>query len=125
VAAQKIYWTDNGSNKIQRANMDGSSIEDLVTTGIDFVRGMALDLSGGKIYWADAGTDKIQRANLDGSNIEDVVATGLGSPFDVVLEPPPPQPVPAVSSWGVLALGILMLTAGSIVVVRQERPKAT
>ena len=27
----KMYWTDLGTNKIQRANLDGTMVEDLVT----------------------------------------------------------------------------------------------
>ena len=34
VADGKIYWTDAGTNKIQRANLDGSQVEDLVTAGL-------------------------------------------------------------------------------------------
>ena len=75
----KMYWTDVGTHKIQRANLDGSNIEDLVTTGLIYPQGIALDLSKGKMYWTDGGTDKIQRANLDGSNIENLIATGLTS----------------------------------------------
>ena len=66
-----MYWTDWETDKIQRANLDGSQIEDLVTTGLDSPSSLALDVAGGKMYWIDAGTDKIQRANLDGSQIED------------------------------------------------------
>ena len=75
----KMYWTDVGTHKIQRANLDGSNIENLVTTGLIYPEGFALDIAGGKMYWADGGTDKIQRANLDGSNIENLIATGLTS----------------------------------------------
>ena len=75
----KMYWTDVGTHKIQRANLDGSNIEDLVTTGLIYPQGIALDLTGRKMYWTDGGTDKIQRANLDGSNIEDLIPTGLTS----------------------------------------------
>lgn len=32
VPAQKMYWVDEETHKIQRANLDGSNIEDLVTT---------------------------------------------------------------------------------------------
>jgi low density lipoprotein receptor-related protein 5/6 len=71
-----MYWTNAGSAKIQRANLDGSSVEDLVTTGLITPRGIALDIAAGKMYWTDTGTDKIQRANLDGSSVEDLV-TGL------------------------------------------------
>ena len=72
-----MYWTDVGTHKIQRANLDGSNIEDLITTGLIYPQGIALDLSKGKMYWTDGGTDKIQRANLDGSNIEDLIPTGI------------------------------------------------
>ena len=42
--ASKMYWTDHGTDKIQRANLDGSSVEDLVTTGLSFPYGIALDI---------------------------------------------------------------------------------
>ena len=82
----KIYWTDAGSNKIQRANLDGSQIENLVSIGLHSPEGLALDAAAGKIYWSDFGIDKIQRANLDGSNVEDIVATGLSSPGGLALD---------------------------------------
>jgi hypothetical protein len=28
----KMYWTDAGSSKLQRANLDGTSVEDLIIT---------------------------------------------------------------------------------------------
>ena len=82
VAAGKMYWTNTsfwpgpwpGLDKIQRANLDGSDVEDLVTTGLRTAHGIALDVSAGKMYWADSG---IHRANLDGSNVEEDVITGI------------------------------------------------
>ena len=82
----KMYWTDRETDKIQRANLDGSQIENLVTTGLDAPSGLALDVAEGKMYWMDAGTDKIQRANLDGSQIEDLVTTGLFVPRNLALD---------------------------------------
>ena len=82
----KMYWTVWETAKIQRANLDGSQIEDLVTTGLDSPSGLALDVARGKVYWVDAGTDKIQRANLDGSQIEDLVTTGLFVPRNLALD---------------------------------------
>ena len=83
--AAKLYWSDWGTDKIQRADLDGSNVEDLVTTGLDGPDGLSLDLAGGKIYWADAGTNKIRRSNLDGSGAEDLV-TGLGIPYGLALD---------------------------------------
>ena len=82
----KLYWTDLGTDKIQRSNLDGSGVEDLVTTGLDFPTSLALDVSGGKLYWADGGTYKIQRSNLDGSGVEDLVTTGLELPNNIALD---------------------------------------
>ena len=82
----KMYWTDWETDKIQRANLDGSQIEDLVTTGLDAPSGLALDVTEGKMYWMDAGTDKIQRANLDGSQIETLLSTELDVPQALVLD---------------------------------------
>jgi Low-density lipoprotein receptor repeat class B len=62
----KMYWTDLGIHKVQRVNLNGTSLEDLVTTGLIAPRGIALDVVGVKMYWTDAGSSKIQRANLDG-----------------------------------------------------------
>ena len=71
-----MFWT--AQTKIQRANLSGTDIQDIVT-GLPFVRGLAVDLDGGKMYWTDIRRNVIQRANLDGSNIEDIV-TGLEEP---------------------------------------------
>ena len=69
-----MYWADEEVDKIQRADLDGSNIEDLVTAVTMQPRALALDIAGGKMYWADENVGKIQRANLDGSNIEDIVS---------------------------------------------------
>ena len=84
--APPIYWTDFETKKIQRVNLDGSNVQDLVTQGLRSPRGIALDVAGGKMYWTDSGTDKIQRANLDGSNIEDLITRGLSYPSDIALD---------------------------------------
>ena len=86
VSLGRMYWTDWEVDKIQRANLDGSRVEELVTTGLAFPCGLALDVAGGKMYWADAGTQKIQRANLDGSRVEDLVTSETFEPIDVALD---------------------------------------
>lgn len=82
---QKMYWTDPLGDKIQRANLDGSSVED-VRTGLPSPVGLALDLQAGKVYWTDVGAHLIQRANLDGSNVE-ILVTEQFKAWDVAVEP--------------------------------------
>ena len=81
-----MYWTDTGTDKVQRANLDGSNIEDIITTGLRTPTSIAVDLEGGKIYWTDSGTDKIQRSDFDGSNIEDLITTGLRTPTSIAVD---------------------------------------
>ena len=52
----KLYWTDYLTGKIQRANLDGTEIEDLVA-GLDAPEGIALDVSSGKMYWDELAQD--------------------------------------------------------------------
>ena len=77
-------WVNTGANKMQRANLDGSNVQDILT-GFKRPVGIALDLAGGKLYWTDRDSShynpnsksSIHRANLDGSNIEPVIITDL------------------------------------------------
>lgn len=85
VAAGNMYWTNRSFRTIERANLDGSGSQTLVTTGIFDPRGIALDLSAGKMYWTDVGFHSIQRANTDGSAAETIV-TGLGAPDNIALD---------------------------------------
>jgi len=71
-ARPKVYWTDL-TGKIRRCNLDGSDVEDLVTSGVASPAGVALDLSAGRMYWTDSWARKIQRAKLDGTHVEDVI----------------------------------------------------
>ncbi len=81
-----MYWTSANNEKIQRANLDGSEIEDLISVGLDFPVGIALDVESGKMYWVDAGTQKLQRANLDGTDVEDLVTAGVSFPRGIAID---------------------------------------
>jgi sugar lactone lactonase YvrE len=87
VANGKMYWADISNRKIQRANLNGTDIEDIINLGANSSQGIALDLVADKIYWClKIGlTGKIQRANLDGSNVQDVVS-GLGQINKIALD---------------------------------------
>ena len=42
-----VYWTDSGTDKIQRANIDGSNVQDILTTGLRTPTNIELDLERG------------------------------------------------------------------------------
>ncbi|MDE0088698.1 MAG: hypothetical protein OXU23_23460 [Candidatus Poribacteria bacterium] len=64
----KIYWTE--TDKIRRANLDGSNVEDILTE-LKWHQDIALDLNNRKMYWIGWG-HSIKRANLDGTGVETI-----------------------------------------------------
>ena len=118
-----MYWTDLGTGKIQRANLDGSGMEDLVTTGVIEPVRIALDVLARKIYWTEASPADfmISRANLDGSNTEFLIE-GLTSPSGIALALQPAA-IPTVSEWGLVAMTLTLLTVGTILMNRRHNTR--
>ena len=83
-----MYWADWGTRKIQRANLDGSNVRDVITARLTTPTGVAVDTENGKIYWADRGgrTKGIKRANLNGTRVQTLVTAGLRAPNGIALD---------------------------------------
>ncbi len=73
-AQSKIYWTEDQTGNITRANLDGSDVEVLLTGSPNTI---AIDTTGRKMYWIEMGS--IFRANLDGSAIEQLVTGSVSA----------------------------------------------
>lgn len=82
---QHLYWSDTTADKIKRARLDGSDVEEIVTN-VGGVTGIAIDADAGQLYWTDAAADAISRSNLDGSNIVRLVDPGLSQPRGIALD---------------------------------------
>ena len=67
--AIKLYWGEQASSQIRRADMDGTSAETLVNEG---GYGLAIDSAGGKMFWGN-WADDLKRADLDGSDVENLI----------------------------------------------------
>jgi sugar lactone lactonase YvrE len=86
-AEGKMYWTDQTAGRIQRANLDGSTVETLFSGFAGgALKGIEIDAAAGKMYWTNSVAQKIQRANLDGSGVQDLVTLQTGL-WDVALDP--------------------------------------
>lgn len=71
-----MYWGEAGSTQsIFRSNLDGSSVESLVTSANPNF--LAIDTLANKVYWTNVAANTIMRANLDGSSSETVYSVGL------------------------------------------------
>jgi len=77
-----MYFSERGSSKIRRANLDGSGVQDFISEGAN---GIALDLTNSHIYWTTNVGNKIRRANLDGTGVQDLI-TGLNTPHRIALD---------------------------------------
>jgi hypothetical protein len=87
-----------------------------------------VDYKARKLYWVDAETQvnlRIRRSNLDGSNVEDfVTASDAGNPnlrIEGLTIVYPSDPIPALSQWGAVTAGILILGAGLVVLRKRAR----
>lgn len=68
----KVYWT--GFSFVRRANLDGSNVETVLTTGLTNPLGIGVDPGGDKFYLADSSQDAIIRADLDGANSSQILS---------------------------------------------------
>jgi len=90
----KMYWfssrgpqhDSSGSGRIQRANFDGSGLED-VLLGSQQIFITSLAIKDNKIYIANSVRDKIHTVNLDGSGVSDLI-TGIESPSHIYIDSP-------------------------------------
>ncbi|XP_014362948.1 low-density lipoprotein receptor isoform X8 [Papilio machaon] len=63
-----MYWTDWGQNpKIERAGMDGSHRQTIVSYDVKWPNGLTLDLVRKRVYWVDAKMSTISSCNYDGT----------------------------------------------------------
>ncbi len=77
-----MYWTDAGTNRIERSTMDGNSRRVLHSSGLSNVYGLTLDYQNQTLYWVDYSNNRIEKSSVTGSN-RDTVRTGLRAPWGV------------------------------------------
>ncbi len=85
---EKIYWTDEGGDKIIEANIDGSGTPVALfdsTDGVQRPDGIAVDYASGKIYWSDTNLSKIFKGNLDGTGSPEELIEAEGC-YGMILE---------------------------------------
>uniref|UniRef100_A0A671SMQ9 Low-density lipoprotein receptor-related protein 1B-like n=1 Tax=Sinocyclocheilus anshuiensis TaxID=1608454 RepID=A0A671SMQ9_9TELE len=82
-----LYWTDMGSNRISRSSRDQTWREDIVTSGLGRVEGLAVDWIAGNIYWTDHGLNLIEVARLNGMYRAVVISDGLHQPRAIAVHP--------------------------------------
>lgn len=82
-ASAYVYWTNEGEQRVARANTDGSAPDLSFIPGAGETIGLGIDST--HIYWANP-EGGIGRANLDGSSKEPLFISGLELPFAVTVD---------------------------------------
>lgn len=85
IANGKIYWAD-GFTTVNRANLDGSTPENVLTIPGAKVKGIAIDSTAGLIYFTDDASNKVRRAPLSGGTVTDLVTSGLVVPWGIAVD---------------------------------------
>ena len=88
VSSSSVYWTETteGFGRIRRANLDGSSVQNLVT---NLTEPLPLAVINGKLYWTNGTREnkgELQRADLNGFNRE-VLQTLPIAPTGIAVDP--------------------------------------
>lgn len=81
-----MYWTDWGKDaKIERAGLDGSHRQTIVSYDIKWPNGLTIDLVRGRIYWVDAKLNLISSCDYDGADRRGVLRSVevLHHPFSI------------------------------------------
>ena len=137
IGSEKIFWTDKGSGKIARADIDGiGQIGEDIADAVDSV-GIGLEFLGNpgnppdRMFWTipndtTRGTNPKIKMRVPGGMVGDpdqdvAIPGGPGPVAGIRVIPPPGQrQIPATSTWGVVVM-LLLLLAGGTIAIRQLR----
>ena len=78
-----MYWTDVGTDRIEKATMDGNSRTILHSTGLSSAYGLTLDYENQILYWVDYSYRRIESSAVDGSNRTIIASSYPRYPFAV------------------------------------------
>ncbi|XP_058500814.1 low-density lipoprotein receptor-related protein 5 [Solea solea] len=84
---KKLYWTDSETNRIEVANLNGTSRKVLFWMDLDQPRAVALNPAQRYMYWTDWGEEpRIERAGMDGSNRKVIVNQDIYWPNGLTID---------------------------------------
>lgn len=83
----RVYWADFGTDKIQRARLDGSGQQDLLTGAVvTTFYGVAVDNAADQLYWTDVGGDAIYSMSVNGGSTTTLISSGMARSRAIALD---------------------------------------
>ncbi|XP_072019675.1 uncharacterized protein [Amphiura filiformis] len=82
-----LYWTDNGTDTIEKSDLNGRNKQTLFHLGLQKPRAIVVDSNAGYLYWTDWGSSaKIERGRVDGSDRTTLVDSDLQYPNGLAID---------------------------------------
>ncbi|XP_046609747.1 low-density lipoprotein receptor-related protein 2 isoform X1 [Neodiprion virginianus] len=94
-----IFWSDMKLKKISRLDR-GYDPQDVISTGLDLVEGLAYDWIGQNLYWLDSKLNTIEVARENGTNRIVLVKENITQPRGMCLDPSPGARWLFWTDWG-------------------------
>ncbi|XP_043497943.1 low-density lipoprotein receptor-related protein 2 isoform X2 [Polistes fuscatus] len=94
-----IFWSDMKLKKISRLER-GSDPQDVISTGLDLVEGLAYDWIGQNLYWLDSKLNTIEVAKETGERRMVLVKENITQPRGMCLDPSPEARWLFWTDWG-------------------------
>ncbi len=83
-----MFFTDWGTQKIERASLNGYQRVAIVTSNLRWPNGIVLDRGNKRIFWVDGYYDRVESVDYNGNNRKLHFQKSGIHPFDVTLIPP-------------------------------------
>ena len=99
----KLYWTDNLLGKVQRSDLSGANVQDVLTSGLVTPIGIDVEPTLGKFFVANKGSGDIVSANLNGTGAQVLYSNPGMQTFGMAVV------VPAPGAAGLVMCGLLAL----------------
>ncbi|XP_075155675.1 low-density lipoprotein receptor-related protein megalin [Haematobia irritans] len=94
-----IFWSDMKLKKISRLDR-GSEPQEIITTGLDLVEGLAYDWIAKNLYWLDSKLNTIEVSAENGSNRLVLVRENITQPRGMCIDPSPGARFIFWTDWG-------------------------
>ncbi|XP_070148921.1 low-density lipoprotein receptor-related protein 2 [Polyergus mexicanus] len=94
-----IFWSDMKLKRISRLDR-GSDPQDIISTGLDLVEGLAYDWIGQNLYWLDSKLNTIEVAKETGVGRMILVKENITQPRGMCLDPSPGAKWLFWTDWG-------------------------
>ncbi len=83
-ASRYLYWDNEGTGTIARANVNGEEVNPSLIKGVSEPRQMTVD--GAHVYWANGGSASLGRASLNGEEPNLSFIAGVTEPRGVAVD---------------------------------------